>query len=345
MPTEEIDETTVKALREEVEGAIGATVERLRHSETAAQNRLRHVTQEQEHLQTIVNELHYRLQSYITSPLPPRNITGPLTPDQLNAMKDQEEAMQKRRAALDRLGVELEQMATRLSWLIHQIEGASDWVLSTGDSDPEGDAQREMRGTPNQQVMWAQIIMGQEAERARLAREVHDGPAQALSNAVLRLQLVEQMYKYRAEEVQPELTRMKAALQASLTDVRRFMFNLRPASLSEIGLLPTLRQYAQDYTEQHEVPVELDLPDHLPLSANQELVVFRVIQEALQNVHKHAEATRVLIKIEQKANGNCLVSISDNGKGFDLRSGRQRRPSSSGLVSMRERASTVVGTL
>src|SRR5687768_1450441 len=152
MPTEEIDETTVKALRGEVEGAIGETVERLRHIEAAAQNRLRHVTQEQEHLQTIVNELHYRLQSYITSPLPPRNITGPLTPDQLNAMQGQEEAMHKRRTTLERLGVELEQMATRLSWLIHQIEGACDWVLSTGEGDQDGDTQRETRGTPNQQV-------------------------------------------------------------------------------------------------------------------------------------------------------------------------------------------------
>jgi two-component system sensor histidine kinase DegS len=345
MPAEEIDESTVKALRGDVERAIGETVERLRHIEAAAQSRLRQVTQEQEHLQTIVNELHYRLQSYITSPLPPRNITGPLTTDQLNAMKDHEENMVKRQATLERLGVELEQMFTRLSWLIHQIEGACDWVLATADGDAEGDTQREARGTPNQQVMWAQIIMGQEAERARLAREVHDGPAQALSNAVLRLQLVEQMYKYRPEEVQPEITRMKTALQASLTDVRRFMFNLRPASLSEIGLLPTLRQYAQDYTEQHDVPVELDLPDNLPLSANQELVVFRVIQEALQNIHKHAEASRVTIKIEPKANGNCVVSVTDNGKGFESRSARQRRPSSSGLVSMRERAATVGGTL
>ncbi len=193
--------------------------------------------------------------------------------------------------------------------------------------------------------MWAQIVTGQEAERARLAREVHDGPAQALSNAVLRLQLVEQMYKYRPDEVQPELIRMRTALQASLTDVRRFMFNLRPASLTEVGLLPTLRQYAQDYTEQYGVAVEVNLPDSLALSANQELVVFRVVQEALQNTHKHADATSVSIKIERKPKGPLLVSVADNGRGFDLRSARQRRASSSGLVNMRERAATVGGTL
>jgi two-component system, NarL family, sensor histidine kinase DegS len=344
MPTEEINENIVNALRTEVEGAIGETVERLRRIEASAQARLRQVTQEQEHLQTIVTELHYRLERYITSPLPPRNITGPLTPDQLTAMQEQEEAMQKRGGTLERVSNELEQVSTRLSWLIHQIEGACDWVLASPDGDGEGDTHRETRGTANEQVMWAQIVMGQEAERARLAREVHDGPAQALSNAVLRLQLVEQMYKYRPEEVQPELTRMKGALQASLNDVRRFMFNLRPASLSEIGLLPTLRQYVRDYSEQYDVPVDLEIPDSLPLSANQELVVFRVIQEALQNIHKHAEATQIAVRIGQKGN-NYVVSITDNGKGFDLRSARNRRPSSSGLVSMRERAATVGGTL
>lgn len=345
MPTEETGENTVRALRGNVESSIGETVEKLRHIEATAQHRLRQVTQEREYLQTIVNELHYRLQSYSTSPVPPRTITGPLTPDQLNAMQEQEDSMKKRRNALERMSVELEQLTNRLSWLVHQIEGSCDWVLSTGESDPEADAQREAESSPNQQVMWAQIIMGQEAERARLAREVHDGPAQALSNAVLRLQLVEQMYKYRPDEVQSELARMKTAMQASLNDVRRFMFNLRPASLSEVGLLATLRQYAQDYTEQYEVPVELSLPDSLALSANQELVVFRVIQESLQNIHKHSEATRIVIKIGHKASGPVVVSITDNGRGFDLRSTRQRRPSSSGLVSMRERAATVGGTL
>jgi two-component system sensor histidine kinase DegS len=345
MPSDEIGVKAIKALREEVETAIGETVDKLRAIESAAQQRLRQVTLEQEHLRTIVNELHYRLESYTTGPMPPRTITGPLTTDQLNAMQGQETAMKERRTALERFNVELEQMASRLSWLIHQIEGACDWVLSSGEAEGDGDNLREAQSTPNEQVMWAQIVTGQEAERARLAREIHDGPAQALSNAVLRLQLVEQMYKYRPEEVQPELARMRAALQASLTDVRRFMFNLRPASLTEVGLIPTLRQYAQDYTEQYDVPIELSLPDSLALSSNQELVVFRVIQEALQNVHKHASATRIAIKIEPRIRGHMVVSVTDDGGGFDLRSARQRKPSSSGLVNMRERAATVGGTL
>ena len=218
-------------------------------------------------------------------------------------------------------------------------------MLSTGESDTDGDATRTPQSTPNEQVMWAQIIMGQEAERARLAREIHDGPAQVLANTVMRLQFVEQLYKRQPEEVAGEFGRLRTALQASLNDVRRFMFNLRPASLADAGLLPTLKQYAADYKEQFNVPVELNLPENLLLSANQELVVFRIVQEALQNVHKHAEASQVDINVQRRPNGPLVVTISDDGRGFNHKSVRQNRPTSSGLVSMRERAATVGATL
>jgi two-component system sensor histidine kinase DegS len=242
------------------------------------------------------------------------------------------------------VNAELEQVSNRLSWLIHQIEGTGAWVLNT-NSDSDGDTVKGMQPDAGDQVVWTQVIMGQEAERARLAREVHDGPAQVLANTVMRLQLVEQMQKHQPEEVEGELERLRTALQEGLRDIRRFIFDLRPASLSDAGLLPTLRQYAQNYTEQFGVPIELNLPENLVLSANQELVVFRVVQEALQNIHKHADATKVVVTLQQRQGGPLVVSVTDDGKGFDPKAARRNRPSSSGLVSMRERAATVGGSL
>ncbi|HET6313736.1 MAG TPA: sensor histidine kinase, partial [Chloroflexia bacterium] len=254
----------------------------------------------------------------------------------------------------------LDQLSNRLSWLIHQIDGACAWVLSSGDASEleqgsegsEGGAQngasapsRGLQPSAGEQVMWAQMVMGQEAERARLAREIHDGPAQVLANTVMRLSLVEKMFTHSPGEVQSELERVRVALQESVEDVRRFIFNLRPASLSEIGLLPTLRQYARDYSEQFNVAVELNVPENMHLSSNQELVVFRIIQEALQNIHKHAEATSITINIQQRSGGPLTLTITDNGRGFDPKSVRTASPSSSGLVGMRERAATVGGTL
>jgi two-component system sensor histidine kinase DegS len=260
-------------------------------------------------------------------------------------MHSQETSLKARKADLERLNSELDQLSSRLSWLIHQIEGACEWVLSSGTEETEASADTEQGTGPEEQVMWAQLIMGQEAERARLAREIHDGPAQALANMVMRLQFVEQIMAQRPQEARGELARLRGAVQDSLKDVRRFVFNLRPASLSDAGLLPTLRYYTRDYSEQYNLPVQLNLPENLVLSANQELVVFRVIQEALQNIQKHAAATRVEVDIQRPRNGPLVVSISDDGKGFNPKAVRQSRTTSAGLVSMMERAATVGGTL
>jgi two-component system, NarL family, sensor histidine kinase DegS len=345
MPSESIEQSGVDALRHEVETAVGETVDRLRRIEASTQQQLRNATREREHLQTFLDELHYRLHFLTASGEPPATITGPLSEDQLNSLQSQEESLRERKALLERENIGLEQLETRLTWLIHQIEGACGWVLSSQEPESDVDAAKGTQPSADEQVMWAQIIMGQETERARLAREIHDGPAQVLANTVMRLQFVEQMFRHRPDEVQSELARVRGTLQESLKDVRRFIFNLRPASLTDVGLLPTLRQYTQDYVEQFGVPVELNLPENLNLSGNQELVVFRIIQEALQNIHKHAEATKIDLNIQQRPGGPMVVSISDNGRGFDPRSARRMRPSSSGLVSMKERAATVGGTL
>ncbi len=343
----------VTTLRRQMEGAIEDTVARLKSIEADAQHRLRQATIEQQHLDSFLDELSYRVRTITTGELNEAHmtITGPLTEGQLNAMQAQEGTLKARRGELDNVNSELEQLSSRLTWLIHQIEGAVAWVLSSnGGGNDSGEAEGQQSGgmQPNagDQVMWAQIIMAQEAERARLAREIHDGPAQALANTVMRLQFVEQLYKkQRGEEAQSEMTRLRRAMQESLRDVRRFIFDLRPASLSDAGLLPTLRHYTQDYSQQFSVPVELNLPESLVLSANQELVVFRIAQEALQNIHKHADATQIAVNVQQRPDGPVVVTVTDNGQGFDPKSVRQNRPSSSGLVNMRERAATAGGTL
>lgn len=345
MPSDAANEKGVESLREEIEGAIAEAVDRLRKIEARAHQRLRQAHTEQQHLFSFIEELHYRLDTIAKSKEPPITVTGPLTPNQINAMQEQEQTLLTHRESLERVTSGLEQVSSRLSWLIHQIEGSCEWVLSRADGAGENETAESSQSTPNEQVMWAQIIMGQEAERARLAREIHDGPAQVLANTVMRLQLVEQMYNRQPAEVAGEFARLRSALQASLNDVRRFMFNLRPASLADAGLLPTLKQYVNDYSEQFNVPVELNLPENLVLSANQELVIFRIVQEALQNIHKHAGASRIEVNLQRPPTGPLTLTINDDGRGFNPRSVRQNRPTSSGLVSMKERAATVGATL
>jgi two-component system sensor histidine kinase DegS len=348
MAAEGLKRADVEALRHDVESAIESALVSLRKLETTSQQRLHEATVEQQQLANFIDELHYRLQV-----LSQRNergelpltITGPLSEDQLTSMHNQEEALGVRQVELQKANTELQQVSQRVTWLIHQIEGAVAWVLATPEAANDGDPNSALQPDSGEQVVWAQIIMGQEAERARLAREIHDGPAQALANTVMRLQLVEQMFAQEPDHAQAELVRLRGAVQDSLQDVRRFIFNLRPASLSDVGLILTLRQHIRDYSEQHGTEVELNVPEKLTLSSDQELVVFRVIQEALQNIHKHAVASRVEVDLQQRAGGPLVVTITDNGQGFNPKVARQRQPSSSGLVNMRERAATVGGTL
>jgi len=342
MPPDGVQQADVVELRHQVEGAIGDAIKRLRELEMQAQQRLRQATTERQHLEAFLDELQYRLSSLNTTGSLP-SITGPLTESQLMAMQGQEDTLVKHRVELDSLRDDLDPLTKRLAWLIHQIEGAGEWVLSMPESDQDNAQPKDSQPNTGQQVMWAQIALGQEAERARLAREIHDGPAQALANTVMRLQFVEQMVKQRPDEVELELARLRAAIQASLRDVRRFIFNLRPASLSDAGLLATLKYYCQDFSDQFGIPVEVNLPESLAISPDQELVVFRVIQEALQNIQKHAEATGVVVNIQQRQGGPLVVTIADDGKGFDPKLARQGRTGSAGLVSMRERAATVGG--
>ena len=348
MGAESIQPGHVEKLRQDVEGAINDAATRLRSIESVAQQQLRNTTTERQHLEVFLDDLEYRLHAVTTSGDLRMTSTGPLTEDQISAMHGQQDVLTRRKAELSLVNTELEQLSSRLSWLIHQIEGARQWVLATSESEndaSENGVERDSQPDAGDQVMWAQIALGQEAERARLAREIHDGPAQVLANTVLRLQLVEQLMRQNPKEVEPEVSRVRAALQESLKDVRRFIFNLRPASLSDAGLIPTLRYYTQDFSDQFGIDVQLNLPENLVLSANQELVVFRVIQEALQNVHKHAQAQSVEVNVQQRPGGPLVVTITDDGVGFDPKLVRQSRTGSSGLVSMRERAATVGGTL
>ncbi|HUP28454.1 MAG TPA: histidine kinase, partial [Chloroflexia bacterium] len=205
MLNDDSGQVDVPKLRQDVEAAIGDTVTRLRSIEATAQQQLRLVAVERQHLEGFLDELSYRLRSITESGKLPVTITGPITETQLNSMQVQEGTLLERKSVLEKTHAELEQVSNRLSWLIDQIEGACSYVTSTGDNERETEQAQGLMPSSGDQVMWAQIILGQEAERARLAREIHDGPAQVLANTVMRLQFVEQMQKHKPEDVSGEL--------------------------------------------------------------------------------------------------------------------------------------------
>jgi two-component system sensor histidine kinase DegS len=189
------------------------------------------------------------------------------------------------------------------------------------------------------------MLKAQEQERSRLAREVHDGPAQVLANVILGLELCEQIARRSPEQLIDELARLKSTMREGLIEVRRFQFDLRPSSLADRGLMSTLQRYVTDYQAFFRLSVELQLPEQAPsLSKDEELQTFRIIQEALQNIQKHARATLVTVQITTEEDA-VVVTIQDNGRGFVQHQNEITTLSGAGLRGMKERAAAVGGEL
>jgi len=184
-----------------------------------------------------------------------------------------------------------------------------------------------------------------EAEKSRVARELHDELAQSLAALKMDTQwLHERVQAMHAElrdarclEVAARLATMQSMLDETVASTRRIAADLRPLLLDDLGLVPALEWLAQRFTERHGVPVDLALDEALQPDAMHATALFRIVQESLANIGKHAQASRVdleLLPLPGRAGWLSLL-VADNGVGFDLAAPRQ--PQSMGLMGLRER--------
>src|SRR6266568_1673496 len=229
----------------------------------------------------------------------------------------------------------------QLQLVIQHIESSAAYLLGSG-IDPSSESD-------DVSVEVAQRVLGSlEAERERLYRDVHDGPAQVLANAIFEVEYLERIAERAPAEVRQtlrtELSNLKGQFRGSLDSVRAMIYDLRPPELTELGLAEAMRNYASEWELRCGIKVgsQLDLKD-TGLSPMDELAVYRIMQEALQNVHKHAHASSVGIAWS-RANESWVLHVTDDGMGFDLvKAARHKK--SVGLLSMRERAELIGGTL
>jgi signal transduction histidine kinase len=183
-------------------------------------------------------------------------------------------------------------------------------------------------------------------ERARIAREIHDGVAQSLAFAALKLDLVARILRRDPDHAEAEVGRAKETIREMIREVRRSIFALRPVDLERFGLLETVRRYAIDFGQQNDVRVALELQPLEGLSVKTEAVLFRIFQEALHNVAKHAKARQLTVRLSPEA-GGAQLEVLDDGVGFDLREvgDRVSTAGSLGLRQMRERVEGRGGVL
>lgn len=196
------------------------------------------------------------------------------------------------------------------------------------------------------QLLGIKIIEAQEEERMRVSREIHDGPAQSMANVVLKAELCEKLLSIDINQSRTELQKLKDIVRTSLKDIRKIIYDLRPMSLDDLGLVPTIQRYIDRYIEETGINVELMVLNKQPdIDSVIEIACFRIIQEALNNILKHSKAQDVLIKIDQ-THDKLYIVVKDNGIGFDM-NGRKFKSGESGfgLIGMKERAELLNGKL
>ncbi|MCC7359357.1 MAG: hypothetical protein IT317_07765 [Anaerolineales bacterium] len=187
------------------------------------------------------------------------------------------------------------------------------------------------------------IVEAQEGERQRLSRQIHDGPAQALSNFILQTEIAMRLFDIDAERARTELQSLKTSATTTFQKVRDFIFDLRPMMLDDLGLVPTVRRYVDAFKEKTglQVTVTVTGADYR-MDAAREAVVFRAIQELLANTRLHAQATQARLSLDFDTH-RVRVVAEDNGKGFDPQTLANSKNKVSGLSTLRERMDLLAG--
>jgi two-component system sensor histidine kinase DegS len=225
---------------------------------------------------------------------------------------------------------------SRLEFAIRNLESTwlfmerGDATLVTEPSLPAISTELQMR-----------ILEAQESERARLAQEVHDGPAQALSNAIFQVEFVDRVFESDPMLARTELRFLRELLRRELGDVRSFLTQLRPPVLDELGLDGAIADTIATQAALSGMHITADLAAPADaLGGAVQTVVLRVVQEALQNVRKHAGAANVVVSSALE-DGQWVLEVRDDGRGFDTGAVAARGRRNFGLQFMRERAELV----
>lgn len=193
----------------------------------------------------------------------------------------------------------------------------------------------------------AKVIIAQEKERMRLAREIHDGPAQALANIIIRAEYCERLFDKNIEEARCELKSLKEQIRTDLKDIRKIIYNLRPMTLDDLGLIPTLRRMIEELNERQE-DTNIIFKTHLlneRLPSTIEVAIFRIIQESLNNIFKHSRAENAEVIVEKK-DDLVIIEIKDDGNGFDFNKEELGKDAEGyGILGMIERVDLIRGSI
>jgi signal transduction histidine kinase len=187
------------------------------------------------------------------------------------------------------------------------------------------------------------VIAAQEDERRRIARELHDSTSQSLTSLLVGLRALEQTGAENSEQRTEDLRKI---VSDTLEEVHTLAWQIRPSALDDLGLAAALERYTSDYRERYGLPVDLVIHGLREdrLTPEMETTIYRIVQEALTNVARHAQANQVSVMIERR-DGKTLVIVEDNGVGMDPGAAARESQEHLGLFGIRERAELLGGKL
>jgi two-component system, NarL family, sensor histidine kinase DegS len=258
----------------------------------------------------------------------------------LSVMRERERNLRKRRDELEARSRDLKDTVAKAENVVSQVGVALGYL----GSEMHGICM-QVENLQQKQMLGARIIKAQEEERKRVAREIHDGPAQTMANVVFRAEVAERVLGTDIHRARIELQDLKTQVRECLREVRKIIYDLRPMALDDLGLVPALRRFVDIMRDRTKLFAEIQVDGREKrLSSTVEVSIFRLCQEALQNVEKHAKATIIRLRLDFQKEW-LYATIEDNGIGFDEKEVLKRNSESYGLLSMRERIELIGGNI
>ncbi|MBI3244760.1 MAG: sensor histidine kinase [Chloroflexi bacterium] len=189
------------------------------------------------------------------------------------------------------------------------------------------------------------IIDAQEAERQRISKTMHDGPAQSLTNFVLQAEIVTRLFDSNPEQARIELQNLKTTATSTFQRVREFITELRPMMLDDLGLVPTVRRYVKAFEEKSGIQTTLTITgEERRFEPHREVLAFRGVQELLSNAREHSQGNQIRVTLDID-DLRVRITVEDNGKGFDVAAALVPEQKHIGLNTLKEKAELLGGQL
>ncbi len=228
-----------------------------------------------------------------------------------------------------------EKIVSQISIALGYLEG--DMYLALGEKDKN-----------SEMFLGIKILEAQEDERRRIARDIHDGPAQHMANAVMKVDICDMVIQKDLKEGLKELASLKESVKIALKEVRNIIFDLRPMSLDDLGLNDTLQEMIESMTRESQMDIKLTLkPIKEEIEPIIQVAVYRIIQEVFNNIKKHSKAKHAEVKLDFGTQYITLV-ISDDGIGFNVEETLKHvktKASSYGLIGIFDRVHQLLGKI